>query len=156
MPQNLSTKLITLALVLAASINLGWDFYRFHQERIERERAPKDHFVITCTMRPAIQVRARMFIELFLILTFVGSLMRGLKCTLLSVVGLSGATVIYLLWRQVYFDVAAASGSDMRYIEHIGNLWGANYLDIAIAATVAYLIMAHLRYAMSLFSPTVD
>jgi hypothetical protein len=156
MPKSVSTKLITLVLVFAASLNLGWDFYQEHQERIEREKESAEFRITVCTFGPAIDVRARMFIELFLILAFVGSLMKGFKNMLLSVLGLSGATLIYLLWRQVYFQVAEASGSDMKYVEHIGNLWGANYLDIAIAVTIAYLILVHLRHAMSRFRPTID
>lgn len=97
-----------------------------------------------------------MFIELSLITAFIGSLMKGSKSTLLTVVGLSGATVVYLLWRQVYFQIAEASGSDLRYVEHVANLIDANYLDIAIAATIAFLILLHVKRAVSLFLPTFD
>ena len=156
MSTSLSTKIITLALLLAASINLGYDFYRMHQEYVELERMYKEHGIVFCTMGPATHVRAHMFIELLLSLAFVGSLLKGSTSTLLSVVGLAGATIIYILWRQVYFDVAEASGSEMKYVEHIANLMNANYLDIAIAATIAFLILAHLDHARNLVRASID
>jgi hypothetical protein len=156
MPKSVSTLIITLALVLAASINLGWDFYRLNQEHLERQRIYKESGVIVCTMGASIDVRARMFIELCLIIAFVGSLMKGFKGTLLTVAGLSGAVLFYLLWRQVYFRLAEASGSDLMYVEHIATLIGANYLDIAIAATITFLILLHVKHAVSLFRPALD
>jgi hypothetical protein len=154
--QRVSTLIITLVLVLAASINLGWDFYRLNQEHIERQRIYRESRVIVCYLGPPLDVRARMFIELCLIIAFVGSLMKGFKNTLLTVAGLSGATVFYVFWRQVFFKIAEASGSDLRYEEHIANLLGANYLDIAIAATIAWLILVHVKDAVALFRPTID
>ena len=156
MPKSVSTLIITLALVLAASLNLGRDFYRMQQAHIERERAYQEHGISFCSFGPPIDMSARMFIELCLIIAFVGSVMKGFKSTLLTVAGLSGATVFYVLWRQDYFQIAEASGSDMRDVEHIANLMGANYLDIVIAATIAFLILLHVKHAVSLFRPTID
>ncbi|HEY0430341.1 MAG TPA: hypothetical protein VGC61_00950 [Pyrinomonadaceae bacterium] len=41
MATRLSIKHTTLAILLAASINLGWQFYRMHQDSIERRELAK-------------------------------------------------------------------------------------------------------------------
>jgi len=151
MPNSISTKSITLAVILAASLNLGWQFYRMHQDVIRRQKAYEQRGVAVCYFGPAADESSRMYIELFLLVAFVGSRLKGFMSMLLSVVGLSGATLFYMVWWQYYFRIAEVSESEMALVKHIAYLYRANLLDIGIAVSIAFLILLHLRYAVSLF-----
>lgn len=141
---NRRTRRLTLALVLAASLNLGWQFYQMDQAAKERQRVHEDSGLWICYLGPSVDQWARMYTEVCLIIAFVGSFTKGFKSLFLTVIGLTGAAIIFILWRQFYFQLAEVSGGDMRFVEHIGGLMGANYLDIAIAATIVALILIHL------------
>jgi hypothetical protein len=45
-----------------------------------------------------------MYVEIFLLVALVGSRLKRLQNTLLSVVGLSGATIVYILWWQYVLE----------------------------------------------------
>jgi hypothetical protein len=155
MPKGLSIKSITFAVLLVASINLGWSFYLMHLDSLEREQAYK-HGVILCTLGAYSDVRFRIYIELSLLVAFVGSWVKGFKSALISMVGVGGATLFYVLWWQLYFKLAAiASPSDLEFTRHVAYLDQGNYLDLAIAASIGLIISLQLRRAaLSLFRPT--
>ena len=142
---------ITLVIVLAASLNLGWQFYQMDQAAKERRRIYEDSGLWICHLGPSVDQWSRMYIESCVIVAFVGSCMKGFKSLLLTVIGLTGAAIIFILWRHDYFRLAEISGGDMRFVEHIGGLINGNYLDVAIAATIAFLILIHLRVALLRF-----
>jgi hypothetical protein len=155
MPKGLSIKSITFAVLLVASINLGWSFYLMHLDSLERQQAYKQG-VILCTLGAYSDVRFRIYIELSLLVAFVGSWVKGIKGTLTSMVGVSGATLFYVLWWQLYFKLAAiASPSELGLTRHVAYLDQGNYLDLAIAASIGLLISLQLRRAgLPLFRPT--
>lgn len=146
--------IISLVLVLAASLNLGWQFYQMDQAAKERQRIYENSGFWICYLGPSEDEWARLYIELCVITAFVGSCMKGFKSLFLSVIGLTGAAIIFILWRHSYFRLAEISGGDMRFVEHIAGLINGNYLDIAIAATLAFLILIHLRNALLRFHMT--
>ena len=82
--------------------------------------------------------------------------MKGFKSLLLTVGGLTGATIIFILWRHYYFLLAEISGGEMEFVEHISGLVNANYLDIAIAGTVMVLILLHLYTSALRFRTTSE
>ena len=146
-----SAKTITLAVLLVASLNLGWQFHRMHQQDIERQKLFEQHGFTVCSFGPAADESSRMYIEILLIIAFVGSRLKGFMSTLLSVVGLSGSSIVYISWWQYFFRIAEASESEMTFVKHIAYLYRATVLDLVIAAAIALLIVLHLRYAVSLF-----
>ena len=75
---------------------------------------------------------------------------------LLTVGGLTGATLIFILWRRMYFRLVEISGGEMDWVEHIGGLENANYLDIAIVGTLMLLILLHLYNSVLRFRTTSE
>ncbi len=83
----------------------------------------------------------------FLILTLVGSRLKGLSNTLLNVIGLTGVVVSYIFWWKYYFFILEASGAGPGAIKNYAYLAGGNFLDIAIAAAIAVLVVLNVRSA---------
>ena len=153
--RHFSLERITLAVFLAASINLGWQFYRMYREGLASERAYQQYGVIVCKFGPARDESSRMYIEVLLLLAFVGSRLRGLKETVLTAVGLSGALLFYLFWWQYYFALASLAPSEIPFIRQTWYLYRASYLDIAIMGGIVLLILLHIHSAiLSLFRTT--
>lgn len=152
---RLSIKVLTAAVLLAASFNLVAQFHRMHREAVEREELFEQSGMIICKFGPSVDEASRLYIQFSLILAFVGSWLKDFKHTLLSVVGLTGVTIFYVFWWQHYFWLAEVLGSEFAFVRHVAYLCGANYLDILIAASVALLILLHLRLALlSIFRPS--
>jgi hypothetical protein len=146
-----SIRKITLALFLAASVSLSWQFYRMYREGIESQRAYEQYGVIVCKFGPSRDEASRMYIELFVLVAFIGVFQRGLTGTVLTVIGLTGVTIIYLTWWRYYFRLAEIAGSELQFIKHTVYLYRANYLDLSIAAATALLISLHVRWAILCF-----
>jgi cell division protein FtsX len=91
-----------------------------------------------------------------MLVAFVGAWIKGFKGTLISLVGLAGATLSYVLWWPLYFRLVAISHPvELQFIRHMVYLYQANYLDILVAALIGLLIAWHVRSALvSLFRPT--
>jgi len=155
MSKTLSIKRITLLVLLAASCNLAWQFYRLQLERIESQRAYEQYGVIACRFGPSRDEISRIYVEIFLLVAFVGGRLKGVKNTLLSVVGLSGSAIIYILWWQYLFRLAALAEAEVKSMPHLAYLYGGNVLDIGIAGSIVLLIFLSVWYAAhSLFRPT--
>ena len=155
MSKTLSIKRITLVVFLAASCNLVWQFYRIQRESVASQRAYEQYGVIVCRFGPSRDEMSRIYVELFLLVALVGSRLKGLKDTLLSAVGLSGAVIIYILWWQYIFRLAALAEADMKSMPHVAYLYGGNVLDIGIGASIVLLVMLNVwDAAHSLFRPT--
>ena len=151
----LSIKRIILVVFLAASCNLAWQFYRIQRESIASQRAYEQYGVIVCRFGPSRDEISRIYIELFLLIAFVGSQLKGLKNTFLSVVGLAGAVIIYILWWQYIFRLAALAEAEVKSMPHVAYLYGGNPLDIGLGASIVLLVLLNVWYAAhSLFRPT--
>src|SRR4051812_7320017 len=150
-----SLERITLAVFLAASINLGWQFYRVYREGVETERAYQQFTLSVCKFGPAHDESSRMYVEVCLLLALVGSRLKGLKETVLNAVGLLGALLVYLLWWRYCFALARLAPGEMAFIPQTWHLYRASYLDIAIVGGIVLLILLHIRRAISsLFGTT--
>jgi len=143
---KLIIKRITLIVFVAASCNLGWQFYRMHRESVARRRA-YERGVIVCKLGPSHDEISRIYVELFLLLALVGSTLRQLKKTLLTVIGLSGAVIIYVLWWQYVFSVASTAEISVQSLPHFVYLWGSSALDLGIASSIAALVVLNIRDA---------
>ena len=87
-------------------------------------------------------------------MAFVASRLKGFKNTFLSVVGLAGAVIIYILWWQYTFRLAALAEAEVKSMPHVGYLYGGNPLDIGIGASIVLLVLLNVWYAAhSLFRP---
>ena len=82
--------------------------------------------------------------------------MNGLKSLFLTVIGLTGAAIIFILWRHEYLRLVEIVADETEIFDNIGGLMGANYLDIALAATITFLMLIHLRDAILRFRMTSD
>ena len=141
-------KVLALAILLVASLNLAAQFYRMHQSSVERQKAHPvrggEYF------GPSADERMRIFVEPFLIILFVGSCLKRLKGVLLKILGLAGATFFYSFWWQYYFRMArlTESESELRSIRHLAYLYNGNYLDIGVAILLALLIVMYVWRAL--------
>jgi len=148
MLNRLSIKAFTLAIFLAASLNLVWQGYRMHRASVERHEMFQRTGFVWCYWGPSLDESARFFLELLLIVALIGSWTRGFKRRAVSFVCLAWAVVIYFFWWRDYFLLAEISESEVRFSPQFGYLLGGNYLDLCIAAWIACLILLHLRLAV--------
>ena len=149
-------KRVTLIVFLIASCNLVWQFYRIQREAAESQRAYEQSGVIACRFGPSRDEISRLYVEVFLLMALIGGRLKGFARTLFSVIGLAGVLVIYVLWWQYLFRVAAnAEVMDLKLLPHFAYLWGGNVLDVAIAISTALLVVLSVLEAVnSLFRPT--
>ena len=142
-------KRITLALFLAASCNLAWQFYQMYQAELAKERFYRENGfeVIVCRFGPPPNLVARFEVALFLLVALVATCVRGLKSTLMSVIGVSGSVIAYLLWWQIMFRVLENSGASPNAINHFLYLVGGNPVDIGIALAIGILVLLNVRDA---------
>lgn len=117
-----------------------------HRESVARERAYEQGLIV-CKLGPSRDEISRIYVELFLLLAVIGSKLRRLKKRLLTVIGLSGATIIYMLWWQYVFSVASNAEVSVQSLPHFVYLWGGNALDLGIATSIAVLVMLNIRDA---------
>src|SRR5713101_2408722 len=148
------TKVLALLILLLASMNLKREFYQMHQDSVRRQETYEQGFGYVCYLGPSADALMRVYIEPFVIILFVGSCLKRLKGTLLSVAGLAEVVFFYSMWWGIYFRVARITESEreLQSIRHVAYLYNANYLDICIAALIALLIVLHVQWALrSLF-----
>lgn len=153
-PALFSIKTITLSLFLTASVNMGWQVYRMHEQSVERQRDYEQYGVIACKFGLSRDESSRMHLELLPFTAMIGVFVRGLKHTLLSVFGLTGAATTYLFWWRYFFSLRELSGADLSYMPQTAYLLGGNYLDIAIGLIIVWLIGWHVSRAVGCFRST--
>ena len=152
MLNRLSVKALTIAILLAASLNLAGQAYRMHRASVERHQMFERTGFIWCYMGPSRDERARFFIELLLLVALIGSWLKGFRSFVLSFLTLTAVSAIYVLWWREYFWLAEISESEVRQLPQFAYLIGGNFLDVCIAAWIASLILLHSRLAaLSMF-----
>ena len=119
-----------------------------HRESVAREMFYEQHGWIVCKLGPSCDEISRIYIELLLLLTLVGSRLRGFPNTFLTVIGLSGATIAYIRWWQYVFEVASNAEVPVQALPHFMYLWGGNTLDLGIALSIGVLIVLNVRHAV--------
>jgi hypothetical protein len=150
-----SIKKITLIVLLIATCNLVWQFYRIGRDNRDRQIAYEQHGVIVCRLGPSRDEISRIFIEFCLLVALVGSRLRGIKNSALSLLGLSGGVILYVLWWRYLFEIVSDAGADKGSIPHLAYLYGGNLLDLAIAGLIGLLVLVNLWcVAHSGFRPT--
>lgn len=148
MLNRLSVKALTIAILLAASLNLAGQAYRMHRENVERQEMFERTGFVWCYWGPSRDERARFFVEILLIFALIASRLKGFRNFLLSLVTLSGVVAIYVLWWREYLLLAEISQSELRYTPQFAYLVGGNFLDLCIATWIACLILLHSRLAV--------
>ena len=152
MALSLAIKRFTLAIFLAATCNLVWQFYLLVLESIERERLSRETGWAVCTFGPPRDFEARFFIEIFLIVALLGSRSKGLKNTLPSVIGLTGAMITYVFWWQWIFRIARNAEVSVGAISNFAYLVGGTSFDFAIAGAIGLLVLLNVWNAAKTFS----
>lgn len=151
---------VTLATFLIATANLFWPIVPATLENLKESiiiETADDHFTLTeaCTFGPPINVTLRIWIVLLLVVAVIGSRIKGLPNTFLTIVGLMGATFICLSWWRVVFRVSANADVPLSSLQHVAYLYGANVVDLLVAGLIACLISLNLRHAVQVFfAPT--
>jgi len=79
-----------------------------------------------------------------MLLALIGSSVKGLKSTLLSVVGLSGAVIIYIFWWQYIFRLAENAEARLESLPHLAYLYHGNVLDVGIAVSIVLLVLLNV------------
>ena len=144
MALSLAIKRLTLAVFLAATCNFVWEFYLQVLESIERERISRETGWTPCHFGPPRDFVARFYIEIFLILALTGSRSKGLKNTLPSVIGLTGAVISYVFWWQWIFLIVTNAGVSTDAINHFAYLAGGTLFDVVIAAAIGLLVLMNV------------
>jgi hypothetical protein len=151
---------VTLAALLIATCNLLWPIVPAILESLERPaviESADGHFTVSeaCTFGPPISVSSRIWIELLLVIAFIGSHSKCLGNTFLTIFGLAGTTFVYLSWWRVVFRISANAGVPIRNQDHFAYLWDGNLVDLTIAAVVAWLIVMNVTLSFKrFFSPS--
>ncbi len=138
-------KRLTLLVFLAALCNLIGQLYGRYLDMLDAERIYDEFGISICTFGRSPDQVARLYIGFFLLVALVGSRLKGLKSTLVSVAGLSGASFIYILWWQEIFRIA--HGDALDEITHLAYLYRGNVLDLAVAAGVFLLVVLNVIIA---------
>ncbi len=149
-------KILATWILLVASFNLAWQFYRMEREHAERQKLVQETGFIVCKFGPDIDEISRPLIFLCLIFSFVGCWLKTFKGTLLNVLSLTGATILYVYWWQFCFWLAEESDIHLYYLPHLLYLYEATVLDILLAITVGVLILLHLSFATLRFNSPRD
>ena len=139
-------KELTLAVFITASCNLVLDRYNDFSHHMELERLHRETgiFISDCHLGPQTDLVARFQIEFFLIVALIGSRLKGLKNTLLSIIGLSGAVVSYIFWWQYIFRLMRNAETTADTIPNVAYLAGGTFVDVAIAGGVGVLVMLNV------------
>jgi hypothetical protein len=145
--------------LLIASLNFVWPVFRSIAEAITESieesinPPPSDHFTISevCYLGPRHETVARFWIELLMLMTVFGSRMKGLRGNIVTILGLSGATFVYLSWWQVVFRISRNAEVPIRPEWHFGYLYGGNIVDLFLAALIAWLIVMNVSLAFQQF-----
>ena len=156
MLNRLSVKALTIAILLAASLNLAGQAYRMRRESVERQEMFERTGFVWCYWGPSLDERARFFVEVLLIVAVIASRLKGFRSFLLSLVTLSAVVAIYVLWWREYLLLAEISESEVRYIPQFAYLVGGNFLDLCIAAWIACLILLHSCLAVLLMFRSIS
>ncbi len=142
-----SRKALALITLLLASLSLAWQVYQAYEQRVESQRMHEQGYGSPCDLGSFLHSPVRLIIEVFIIILFVGTLLRGVKGALLTSVGLFGAGCIYVLWWQDYFRLAriVESETDLRLLRDAcrGYLYGGNYFDVSVAILLLVLIVLY-------------
>jgi len=134
-------KEITLAVFITASCNLVLALYADYLHQVEIDRIYRETGVAICTFGARSEFFPRFQIEVFLIVALIGSRLKRLGNTLLSIMGLSGAVILYIRWWQIYFRIMEASGAGPDAIKNFAYLYGGTFVDVAVAAAVLLLVV---------------
>lgn len=155
-------KTVTLATFLIASLNLFSpaivELGQGVEEAmtVETNSIDDEHFTISeCNLRgPRPYVKAHLSLVLLTLLAFIGSRVKGLGGTFLTIVGLSGSSLVYLSWWSVAFRISDGAGIPISSIKHYGYLADGTVVDIFLAAIIAWLIVMQVFVSLqSFFSP---
>lgn len=133
-------KEITLAVFITASCNLVLALHADYLRQLEIERIYRETGLVICTFGARSESFPRFLIELCLIVALIGSRLKRLGNTFLSIIGLSGAVILYIRWWQIYFRILEASGAGPDAIKNFAFLYGGTFVDVAIAAAIAVLV----------------
>jgi len=133
-------KEITLAVFITASCNLVLALYADYSHQLEIERIYRETGFAVCTFGARSEFFPRFQIELCLIVALIGCRLKRLGNTFLSIMGLSGAVIIYIRWWQTYFRIIEASGAGPDAVKNFAYLYGGTFVDVAIAAGVLLLV----------------
>jgi hypothetical protein len=112
------------------------------------ERLYRETGITVCRLGPSTDEQARLLIVFLLFIAFVGSHLKALWRTWLTVAALSGVVLVYLYWWHHYFRLAAIPGVETQFIRHVFFLYRGNYLDVAISAAIALLIAIHVTTSL--------
>jgi hypothetical protein len=137
-------KEITLAVFITASCNLVLALYADYLHQLEIERIYRETGLVICTFGARSESFPRFLIELCLIVALTGSRLKRLGNTVLSIIGLSAAVILYIRWWQIYFRIIEVSGAGPNAIKNFAYLYGGTFVDVAIAAGILVLVVLNV------------
>jgi hypothetical protein len=142
-------KEITLVVFITASFHLGVQLYKDYVHYSEMQRLSEENvFIVTaCRFGPPLHLRARFYIELSLIVALIGSRLKGLSNTFLSIIGLAGAVISYIFWWQYIFRLMRNAETTADAIPNLAYLAGGNILDVVLAAMIGALTLLNVAHA---------
>ncbi|HSE31564.1 MAG TPA: hypothetical protein VLA93_08290 [Pyrinomonadaceae bacterium] len=139
-------KELTLVVFITASCHLGVQLYDDHLRYSEMQSLSQESgwTVTVCTFGPPQHLRARFLIEFFLIVALIGSRLKRLSNTFLSIIGLSGAVISYIFWWQYIFRLMRNAETTADSIPNFAYLAGGTFVDVALAGGIAMLVVVNV------------
>ena len=134
-------KSILLAVLTLATLNLVLQIQREAEAAYVRQRLYEEHGVTVCKLHLSQDESSRFLIELGLILSFLGSVVKGRLGKIASLLGLVWSVGVYAQWWRYYFRLMEFSGAGSEGIKHIFYLYDAVWFDVCIAAVLPLLIL---------------
>lgn len=149
-------KAILLAVLLTATLNVAYQIYTEARASASRQKLYEESggTIIACKIGLMADESSRFYIEIALIIAFVGSCLRKVKGKILYILGACGVLIIYGLWWQVYSQIKEASGTTME-LPNVAYLYRGNYWDVCIFVMVSALLLWEVkRLVLAPFRPT--
>jgi hypothetical protein len=137
---------ILLAVLLTATLNVARQIYIEVRAAAERDRLYEESggTIIACKIRLMADEQSRFYIELALIVAFVGSRMKSVKGKILYLPGISSVLVIYVWWWQIYSQIKEASETTIE-LPNVAHLYRANYWDVCIFVGILALLLWEIK-----------
>jgi hypothetical protein len=146
MKERLMINAALLAVLFTATLNVAHQIYVEARAADERQKLYEESggTIIACKVGLMADEQSRFYIELALIVAFVGSRMKNVKGRILYLSGISGVLVVYASWRQIYSRIKEASETTME-LPNVAHLYRANYWDACIFVVILALLLWEIK-----------
>ena len=136
---------ITLAALIVCTANLAWLIYQEGPLVVELSNGMMAYINYSHVL-----TNKRMAIELTLVISFIGLIVRRLSGFFVSTLAMIFGIIIYLSWLQYSVKIVRnAENLSFSQIEHIAFLYSANWWDISVLSMIMVLSIWELQISFN-------